>query len=470
MADTELTMHIVHGEYEKSRLEVLKIREATEGELAIKTSEQSIVYLPNPNDLDKTSPASLDKYASFKARAEYDNIASSTLTNLGGAMWSTPPTVELPTEIEYMIDNSDGSNLSLLESMEITASNIYQVKFHGLLADFDGVTNQAGIKHYPRESIVDWDFGVVNGINQLNYLKLVQVNSHVDKRTFKRVTKQDILILGLDESGSYYQQLIEQSDDGLEIVGELEYPELGGATLKSIPFRIVSDSLSKAHSMPKGFGILYPIVLKSIARYQVNADLKKVLHMAGSPTSWSKGWDDESLSLYRDMTGKEHIEVGVDSHIPLPKDSDIGYLEWNPESGGLFKYLEENQKEIKAFGGNFDTSDGSNEMVGVAKIRNAEQLRAVVNVANSIESAYIDLIEIVFGFMSTKKAMPDYEFSLNKEFEQVKLNPQERTAILNEFTQGLIPRVEALRQMYNGGVSTVDAETMMAEAELTSSI
>lgn len=449
--------------YNETIDEVRKIRDCVQGEFAIKNSENALTYLPNPNDLDKTSKESKERYAAYKARAEFDGFTGATLTSLNGAMWSTEPLIELPSEVEYLISNSDGDGTSLDQSMALTASNVIQVGYHLLLADYNG--NQAYIKHYPRESVVDWDFDEVNGVNQINFVKLAECFSHVDKETLQRKVETRILILGLDDSGDYYQQKIEVQG-GVEVMGEKLYPIWRGGTVKSIPCEIVTDEIAQAGQMPVTFGVLYPIALKAIARYQVNADLKEMIHRNAQPTLVTEGWESGDGEIYQEMNGSKDFKLGSNGSLNFPKNVTASYLEAKSNDSPLFTYLDVNQKEVRAFGGSFDTSEAVTEAVGVAKIRSAEQLRALVSIANAIESAYTNLISVCYGFMSTKTVTPDFVIELNKEFNTSKLEPTEIQAITNMIGQGNISLEEGLRQLKAGGVLQAEIEVIMQELEM----
>jgi uncharacterized protein VirK/YbjX len=61
----------------------------------------------------------------------------------------------------------------------------------------------------------------------------------------------------------------------------------------------------------------------------------------------------------------------------------------------------------------------------------------------------------------------EVDIKLNREFMDVKLTPQERDAIRNDYMQGLITRDEALRQLEKGGVLTVTAEELITALELS---
>ena len=478
-----------HPDYDHTIDAVHLVRDAIEGSNAVKNGARSLSYLPDPTSTqvllgqDKTEADA--RYSAYKIRAEYDGFPSRTESGYMGALKSTAPEFAvIPAEVDYLITDSDGDGLTLNESIEITQANLLEVKFHGLLADFNGLTDvdinddsaqltnaqakaldlKATIKHYPRESIVDWDYGVVNNQNQLTFVKLTEKTSEIDRDTLQRTTIENQLVLALDENGEYYQQQITTDGTGKETISDRLYPENNTGKLNSIPFEIVIEQKIKSSSVPKALGILYPVCLKAISRYQVNADLKETLHKSGQPTMFSSGWDESSFETYKRMTGLEHIQVGSSSHIPIPKDSEIGYLEWNADSNGMFKYMESNQKEAKALGARFDTSDPKDEAVGVAKIRSQEELSALINIQTSVEESYARVIGWCFSFMSSSTNDPEIEIVLNKEFNKIKLNPQEQQAILNNFTMSLIDKQEALEQLERGGILTVDAEELLNRA------
>lgn len=480
-----------HPDYDITIDAVHLVRDAIEGSNAVKNGSRSLIYLPDP-----TSPTILksqdhleadSRYRAYKTRAEFDGFPARTESGYMGALKSIAPDFAvIPAEVEYLITDSDGDGLTLEESIEITQANLLEVKFHGLLADFNGLTEsdinddspqltnaqakaldlKATIKHYPRESIVDWDYGVVNNQNQLTFVKLTERVSEIDRLTLQRTIIENQLVLALDENGEYYQQQITTDNKGKAVISDLLYPENRNGRLKSIPFEIVIDQKIESSSIPKSLGILYPICLKAISRYQVNADLKEALNKSAQPTMFSSGWDDSSFETYKRMTDLDHIQTGSGSHIPIPKGSEIGYLEWNADSNGMFKYLEGNQKEAKALGARFDTSDPKDEAVGVAKIRSQEELSALVNIQTSIKESYIRVIGWCFLFMSTSTSEPEIELVLNKEFNKIKLTPEEQQAILANFTMSLIDKEEALDQLEKGGILITDAETLLSRADI----
>jgi len=478
-------MDITHSDYQETIDQVYLIRDSIEGSNSIKNGDRSGNYLMDPVDDDSKrqsrSSYVTDKFKNYKMRAEFESFPAKTESGYMGSLSSTlPEYAEIPSAIEYLMDDSDGNGLSINESIEITQANLLEVKYHGLLADFsvlddadiqpltakqaDDMGLKATIKHYPRETILDWDYSLFDGKKMLSFVKVQENSSYVDKGTFKTVTKERQLVLGLNDKQQYYQQSITKDDEGKEVIGEPVFVSNNSGVMNFIPFEFVIDQKIKSMDIPRGFGILYPICLKAIYRYQVSADLKESIHRTAMPTSYSTGWTTAKYESYKKMTGKETICIGSDSHIPLPDGAEIGYLQWDADSNAMFKYMEINQKEAKAMGARFDTSDARDETVGVAMLRSSEELSALINIQSAVESAYIKVLGWCFDFMSRVDSNMKIELNLNREFNKIKISPQEQKEIRDNVTMGIYSKIEGLRLLEQGGVLTDEAEIILNEA------
>ena len=483
--NNDSVMSVTHPDYDATIDAVLTVRDCIEGNNAIKNGDRAEIYLPNPSDsAPKGTQAALEAsaaYKKYKMRAEYDGFPERTESGLLGSLNSTPAIFDdLPSEVEYLIKDSDGNNLPLSEAVEVIQSNLLTVKYHGLLADFNGVDQldsdgnirqlttaesealgfKATIKHYPRESIIDWDYGIANGKNQLRFVKLSESKSSIDPVTLRRTLIHNQLVLALDEDGLYYQQLIESAEKE-EVVGERIYPKMHNKNMDFIPFNFCVDQKNKSASVPKQLGVLYPICLKALSRYQVSADLKESMHLQAQPQRITSGWESGAqYEQFEKMNSKGH-KSGSGSVMNLPKNVTLDLLQYNVEGDAMFEYMRENEKQVRALGGQFDTSEADNQAVGIAKLRSEETLSALTNIQTSIEESLKQLVTWCYWFMSDKTDEPETNISLNKEFNKIKLTAQERQAILNEYAQGVIDHEEALRQLEKGGALTTDAETLL---------
>jgi len=321
---------------------------------------------------------------------------------------------------------------------------------------------RSSIKLYTRESVINWDFKRVNGIKQLSWIVLREIESEKEEGSFVTKDVKSYLLLALDENGNYYQRRYVEAETGGW--SEPFYPETPSGMFDFIPFEFAIQGDFPKGVIPDALGYLYPIASKSIARYNVSAQMKEALWFSGAPVSWSSGWTPMAFKTYKDMTGKDYISAGAGAHIPLPEGAAYGVMDWQAESSAFFTYLDRNAKEIEAVGGVFDIDNQQEEGTATAKVINsAEKMSVLSSLQSGLEKSYQRVISYCAMFEGVSD---EVEINLNREFMSVKLTPQERDAIRNDYMQGVIGRLEALRQLENGGVLTDTAEMLLNEATL----
>lgn len=475
-----------HEQYTKSEDSVARMRISVEGEDAIK--EKGETYLPHPctDPKKKLETGEQNRYVRFKGSAEYDDVPSNTLETLVGATQRIPPVIVLPNKIKYLETDADGNGNGLAQSLELTVSECLQMRYHCALVEFSSlaglditaseITNEqaaelglkATIKHYNRESLINWSFAVVNGVKQLNMVLLYQAEKQVlspDKITNQGILNEpsaSLLMLALDGDGNYYQRkiVLSGSDEDAEW-SEPFYPKANAELLKSIPFEIIYSTERNLGNVPRQLGYLDPISLKCIHRYQVSALLKESLRITAQPTSFTTGWTQQGFKLYKDMTGEDRINLGSDNHMSLPAGMEAGYITWDADNNALFKYMETNQSEIVALGGNFEETGENAETATAAAINSAEKKAVLSTLAKNIEGSYRRLVDWVGLFMAVDTS--DVVIKMSREFVSIKLTPLERGAIQSELEGGMISREEAMRQLKRGGVLVEDIQTIMDE-------
>ena len=105
-------------------------------------------------------------------------------------------------------------------------------------------------------------------------------------------------------------------------------------------------------------GYLAPLCHKAHARYQVSAELKERLRIL-QDTSYSSGWDESKKEEFDTINGRKYFAFGAGVHNFLPDDVSMDILKLTADGDALFRYMDENAKQIRAIGGRFDTQDKS---------------------------------------------------------------------------------------------------------------
>jgi len=478
---SSLGIEQVNANYLQAAPYIKLMRDAVVGEPALKATMNQQLYLPSPVCEDADANEAAIRYSRYVKGAEYDNVPSSTLEALVGALTHQPNDYDgLPSSMAYIVDDADGDGLSLDEHMKIAQAELLQVKWCGLLAEYSDLASlgvgdeqltvaqvqalglRSSIKLYTRESVINWDFKRVNGIKQLSWIVLREIESEKEEGSFVTKDVKSYLLLALDENGNYYQRRYVETETGGW--SEPFYPETPSGMFDFIPFEFAIQGDFPKGVIPDALGYLYPIASKSIARYNVSAQMKEALWFSGAPVSWSSGWTPMAFETYKEMTGKDYISAGAGAHIPLPEGAAYGVMDWQAESSAFFTYLDRNAKEIEAVGGVFDIDNQQEEGTATAKVINsAEKMSVLSSLQSGLEKSYQRVISYCAMFEGVND---EVEIKLNREFMSVKLTPQERDAIRNDYMQGVIGRLEALRQLENGGVLTDTAEMLLNEATL----
>jgi hypothetical protein len=452
------------------------VRDAVGGESIIKSADKIQHYLPNPCADIKDAQERERRYTRYSANAEFDDVPSQTLDSICGSVFRKPTDFNnVKPQIKYLLDDADGDGLTMDELLKIGLSELLMMRYFGMLAEYSDLSTvsvdeltvseakklgaKSSIKMYPRESIINWDFKRINGVLQLSMVILKEVDSVKKAGGFSSKEVDCYLVLGLDDDGEYYQRKYIDTGDGEW--SDYYYPTADGKRWNFIPFEIcVADNLPQG-KLPINLGYLSGICSKILARFRASADMKEALYLNGAPMTYSTGWDENSLELYKTMTGNDYIVSSAGSHLPLPMGSSVGVMSWDMATSAYADYMDRNEREIRALGGKFDTSDGVDQETATAAIikaadKNGSLSNSVLNLEKSINR--------VLGYCATYLGGTEGgNLILNREFYVQQINAQERAIIVAEWQSGLISTAEALRQLEKGGALTTDAESLIEE-------
>lgn len=465
-----------HPDYITAETELFLVRKFIEGAAAVK--REGVKFLPHPNQLECNTPEQLRRYEAYKMGAEVEDFASRTLNDLLGAMFRHPAKVNLSPQLEYLKDDSDGDWLSLQASIEITASNCLQVGYHILLAEYDqlpsgldvelsiadkaALNQRASIKHYPREALVDWNYGKVGGRLTLVYARLEhnEIRRNDDGVSFNATVS---LELGIDELG-YWQEL--EVLDGKSVIQKEEriYPKANGKSMTYIPIEIVQSERIIAGKLQICAGYLSPLCHKAHARYQVSADLKERLRIL-QDTSYSSGWDESKKEQFDIINGRKYFAMGAGVHNFLPDGVTMDILKLTADGDALFKYMEENAKQVRAIGGRFETEDNQQQTLGEVEIKDANEKAVLTLLTNNIERAYKNIIAYCGDFEGLTLQPSDIDLVLNREFTSTTLTPDEVRAIRELVLDRLMTPQMAIEKLIAGGFISGEAEDVISMIE-----
>jgi len=473
---------------ENTELNILRddmdnIRRAVKGSPFIKQKDS---LLPHPSQVDTTSDAQRKRYAEFKAGAEFPEYTKTTLASMLGKMSLNQMTVNLPSDIDYLIKDVDGDNLSMKGLAESCASNALQVKWHVLVSDYKGLIDvaveeltldqverantRATINQYTRENVADYFFSRKNGKMQLIYLLLREVGTVLnDNLEQEKVTSYMRLVL--DDIG-YYQQKLVEGPDGYE-EGEKIYIMSDGAHLQFIPAVFVSDMELPLGRLPDELGFLSGVCDLALYAYRVSALYKEALTGLQAMINVT-GMSQQDYEEFEKLNKRAYIGLGPKTYNLFPGENiKIDMLNPEPAIAPFIEYKDNNAKDVRAIGGIYNTT-ATIERTASEVMNEAATVNAQLNpLANSVEEslkmacAYCYMLEGKVSQENVSDAVDLMNIALPREFSISKLSTEEVAKLLDLYTTALIPRDELLTILKKGGWLESDVKDLLNQLEVS---
>ena len=251
------------------------------------------------------------RYESYLARATFVGITGRTLNGLIGAVFRKPATVELPAQIEYLIDDADGKGNTLEQVAKTMISNQQSLGRHGLLCDspagVPGMSQEEATREGIRPKICEYKAeSIINWKEQGGKLILVVLKESRERSEDKYDHDCESVYRVLEiEEGRYVQRLF---DEHGEQIGEDIIPsKAGGAPWEEIPF-VFPGALNNDPCVDPP--PLYDMSELNLGHYRNSADFEKNLfiHSGGTLFVSSKLSADEWKTM-----NPNGITVGSDA-------------------------------------------------------------------------------------------------------------------------------------------------------------
>jgi hypothetical protein len=470
-----------HPDYGIAAPELKKVRDCTLGSSFVKS--ERFLYLGHPSQIEQQSTEQQMRYNLYLEGADFPEDTNSTLTALLGKMRIGSAEVELPEQLDYLVNNVDNDGTKLLSSVESSASEAVSVNYNLLVATFKGLESdqignvsqtqakdlnlRAAVKRYSRESIVDWDFKRINGIMQLSYLKLHETDSVINEGGGRTIVNS-YLVLSIDDQG-YYQQRFTDGEDAVTATERSYVTVNGGKPLKWLPVQFVSTQQLIAGELPKAYGFLHKVAEAALSEYRVSAVYKET-QRALTPTMFNAGWEQGGHELFKQLNGgRDYVAMGGMANNNMPLGVETKIVSAAVEMTDFHWFFEFSQKRMQRLGGK---PDNAVQMTATeAEINAAEQSALLDSLVSSLEEgwkrviAYCGMFEGIYDADNIEAALDDIKIELNRDFAKAKLSVEEVRVLRELKMAGDISTKELHRQLSAGGWLMSDIEEMMEEID-----
>jgi len=428
-----------------------------------------IVYLPMPNPTD-TSAENRARYAQYLQRASFYGATSRTLAGMMGMVFKSAPKVVLPSEMEYLKDNVDGSGIGINQQSQELSRDVGSIGRGGLYVDYpqtDGQTSkadaesggiQATINFYAAECILDWDDMKVGSKTLLSFVKLQETVNTRDTETLRMETKKQYRVLMLEKQDSGETvYVVKVYNDAGEQEGDTVAPKTGdGSFWNHIPFYFVGSTNNRPNVDDAP---LQEIADINIKHYRNSADFEESSFTVGQPTLAVSGLTQAWVKEFY----PNGLPFGSRAALSLPKDAsaDLIQVQSNTMPAEGMKHKEE---QMISLGARLITNGSGNKTAEAARIDYEADSSALSIGISNINDAYESALDDValYTYKTESKALSeskDIVFELNTDFLAVTLTPEQAEAYMRIWLGGAIDK-DVLDSAYKRGGIISDSKDL----------
>jgi hypothetical protein len=423
-----------HSEYSANAERWRRNRAACAGQDEVK--QETVLFLPDDSQSDR-SPEARNRYARYLMRAVWLPVSSYTKQGLLGMVFRAPPKTDLPSQLEYMLENADGSGLSLEQCAKIYTGEAIEVGRCGILAEYPesepGLSAeqvsarnlQARLTTYRAESIDNWKFELIGGILKLTMVKLCESTEvELDEYAYEDEKRYRVLRL---RDGVYTQAVYDE--DERVIIEEFAPTDFSGNTFDHIPFHFIGSETNRP-DVDKA--VISGIVDLNTAHFQLSADSMKNLHIhSGGLLHINSG--ETSATEWREVN-PNGITVGADQGV-VTQGGGITLVQLAPADAVEVK-LKALEGNMLSVGAHLITERGDNETAEAARIDASSKASALLTAADNVSEAVEAALEDAARFMGGDPAA--VEFELNREFFPKGVDAQAVMASIQLLDRGVI--------------------------------
>ena len=402
---------------------------------------QECVHAKGATYLPKLSEQTPEEYEAYKGRTLYYNATGRTVDGLSGLIFRRPPVVELPGDLEYLLEDADTAGTPLNALGEKAVEELLKTGRYGLLTDFtvvgEGVRTQADEKAagarpyltlYQAESVINWRFERVGGSWQLTLVVIAERVAEAKDDYADDLVDQMRVLRMVD--GRYVVELHRKAKT---VEGRMDWvlhekliPTVRGTPWTFIPFLFCSPmGVSPTIEKPP----ILDLANVNLSHYRTTADYEHGLHFTGLPTPYVSGHTFEKNEKF--PLGSTAVQAFASPSARLQ------FLEFAGAGlASLSKRLEEKEAMMAALGA---------RMLGAEK--RAAEAAETAAIHRSGENSVLASLAIAAGAAISKAltwcvawagASGEAKVELNTDYIPAGMTAQELTALVGAWQSGAI--------------------------------
>lgn len=397
-------------------------------------------------------------YQKYLENAYFYAAAQRTVEGLVGLIFSKNAKAILPPSVNYLEKNADGRGTTLRDISKAGCKEALQSDWSGYLvarpstpegsskADVQAKNLRPKLLHYKFESIINWDYEVVNNIEKLSLLVLKECTT---KRTgFKVESEDQYRVLELIK-GVYHQSLYNK--DG-EILNDSTPVIINGKKSDTIPFFWVSEPATEQAP-------ICGLVDANFQHYNLYADYGGKLHYSSFVIYTETGAEDNK----NNMLGNGVKWSNSNS------DATYGVLQPDGNSDGHRIALQDMEQRMAALGAEQLKPRTSGAESAEAKgLDQVAQNATTADVAITVSDALVKAIDFASVWMGGQETT---EYALNTDYNPTGMDANKLNALFATYLGGGITYEDFYANLQRGEIalSEMTAEESLAKITLSNS-
>ena len=445
------------------------IRHVLAGEYVVKSHREK--YLTNPSPDDEA------RYQMYLDRAMFYPAARRTLTGLVGDVFNKKPVIELPTNLQKLVDNANGSGVGLVQHSKKSLAQTVAFSRMGLLVDFpqapeDGITADNKDRYYPTihafapHHIINWRCDLIGSEYKLTLVVIYEPYEEIGDDGFEVTNRPQYRVLRLNDG--VYTSEIWRSPTPLQ--WNYERPTTGDFNLLShtfsfpldnngepfdeIPFTFIGGENNDPNPDNPAF---YDIARVALSHYASSADYEEGVYVCGQPTLGIIGADAEW-----EKRNKGKVRMGSRGGINVRMGGDIKLVQAQGNSMA-FESMQYKERVLVSLGARLVQDKQVQRTAFEAKLEAASTGSALSSAAFNVQEAYLKILKLACRF--TGDNPESIKFELNTDFQLAAMSSDDRAQTQSEYREGLLTFGEARTVLKLGGVAYEEDDIAQREID-----
>lgn len=445
-----------------------KVRHAVSGDL--------VSYLRNVGKNEPDHEYGDQRQKEYEDGAICYNFTKRTLSGMVGAVMRKEPEQTIPSKLEYLLENADGSGVGLWQQAQDTLGEIDSVGRGGLLVDAPNVQaatmaeQNAGLlnpvlAYYTAENIINWHTERVGSVNRVVMVVLREEYEYQDGADeFSHLIGEQYRVLDIIE-GKYRQRLYRFDATGVALDGQVVevFPDLRGLEPGVIPFTFIG-AINNDHTIDDA--PLLPLAELNIGHFRNSADNEESSFVVGQPTLFIAPGESMSLQVFQEAN-PNGVKMGSRTGHNIGAGGNAFLVQ--AEANNLAK---ENmrQKEEQAIQIGAQLITPSQQITAEsARLQRGADTSVMSTIAGNVSQAYTQALKWAAAMVGAVDA--EIEFKLNTDFFLLPMTAQDRAAWMADINAGLLPATAYYAALRRAGVtewSDADIRDAIADQPLPS--